>query len=218
MDQSNNTPYQFHRFDSRDQASAALAKVVAEQLNQAAAHKDMARVVVSGGTTPADFLRKLSAQPVNWANVALSLTDERCVPVSDPRSNQRMVAEQLGDAWSQLTFEAIDTLSTPGTPATCTILGMGSDGHFASIFPDIEKLEQALDPAFSKATLPVPATENREERITRTVSNLLQSELLVLLIFGADKQAVLNAQSGLPIHHFVNHLPTTLPLHVYWAP
>ena len=105
-------------------------------------------------------------------------------------------------------------------PFACALLGMGEDGHFASLFPDAENLEAALDPDNLNLCLPIETAASPHPRLSLTLSALSRSDEIILLIFGERKRAVLEAamspDSDLPVHRLL--LQKRAPVNVFWAP
>ncbi len=105
-------------------------------------------------------------------------------------------------------------------PFSASLLGMGEDGHFASLFPDFDGLQKALDPDNKAACTMVQTAGSPHLRISLTLSALLNSLHIVLLIFGEAKRLVFEAakagDSKYPIEALLHH--SREPLTVIWAP
>lgn len=217
----------------------ALAKQVAMDLRSALTVRGGALLAVSGGTTPRRFLEHLAAQLLDWQRVVVTLCDERWVDEGDPRSNARLVRETLlrGPA-AAATFVPLYTdapspeaamqeierrIAGLPLPFDAVVLGMGSDGHTASLFPDAANLAQALDPANPCHVLPIRAASAGEPRMTLTLSVLAGSRRIYLHIEGVQKKAVLDRmlQSDDPSAYApvraVLHLAQSAPV-IYWCP
>lgn len=192
------------------QLALDLAGFVAACLRAALAERGQAMLVVSGGSTPVPFLQALSACELDWPRVTVTLADERWLPDDHADSNAGLVRAHLltgpaaaanwlplgdgrGDPVAALpTIEA--NLARAPWPADVVVLGMGGDGHTASLFPHGPGLAQALDPAGAARcqvvlapTLPnVPVA-----RITLTARALLDARALVLHTTGPSKRALL---------------------------
>ena len=227
----------FRVFKSRSEASSAAADLLAGLLKDALSKDTKAQVslIVSGGSTPGPCFDQLSAEVMDWSRVTVLPSDERWVPGTDPDSNERLIKSRLlqGPAGqgNVLPFfrEDIEAKQAPQTierdlenlvrPFTASLLGMGEDGHFASLFPDFEELPKALDPQGKVQCIMVQTAGSPHLRISLTLSALLDSACIVLLIFGEAKRAVLdsamNAGSGYPIESLLQHVST--PLMVIWA-
>lgn len=197
------------RIDHPDRATQAqaLAARVAEELRAALAARGRATLAVPGGTTPRAFLSALGAMALDWDDVAVTLTDERWVPASSARSNARLLGETLfaGPAAAALFVPLRGDGPEPGDglsalhrslaqnllPLDVAVLGMGADGHTASLFPDADHLDTALaDDAPPALTIRAPGAS--EPRITLTAPVLCAARRF-LLIAGADKAAGLSA-------------------------
>ncbi len=191
---------------SRDAQAQALAEAVAADLRTALAARGRATLAVPGGTTPGPFLTLLGAMPLAWERIGVTLTDERWVPVSSPRSNQRLLAETLfkgaaaGAEFAPLygaTDDPADGLSAVATalrqlilPLDVAVLGMGEDMHTASLFPGADKLRAALaDDAPPVLALRAPGAP--EARVTLTAPVLRAAKAAYLLIQGPAKRATL---------------------------
>ncbi len=97
-------------------------------------------------------------------------------------------------------------------PAACTLLGMGEDGHFASLFPDSDQLKQGLTSNSQALRVATPSSEF--ERISMTLPTLLNSKDIVLLVFGEKKKNVLDNTKGLPIERLLK----AADIKIFWAP
>lgn len=195
---------QQHSYPDATALARQLAADVAASLSRRLAAHRGASLVVSGGRTPLPFLRELAAQPLDWAHVHVTLADERCVSPDDPVSNARLVrAAFAGTPADAAQLLAVDALSDDAAerwsarlaalprPFAAVVLGMGDDGHFASLFPHMPGLAAALDesvpPTVVRGTAPVEPTE----RLSLTLAALLETDLLALHITGPGKLATL---------------------------
>ena len=203
-------------------SAAALADSLAAQiqaeLQQAIAARGKALLVISGGSTPRRLLETLSQTSLDWSAVTVTLADERWVPNSDPRSNAAL-AEQtlLRNAATAARFlpmfrddldidDAAREYSTAlydcCLPIDVLLLGMGNDGHTASLFPQGDQLSRAMAPDCSDIALPMHAPGAPEPRITLTLPTLASARHIHLHIEGQGKQQVLRhalASRDLPI-------------------
>jgi len=226
----------FHEYDSRSDAAIAAGKRIINALHRRLETGDSAAVVVSGGTTPAPVYSYMAHKELDWHRVHVLLSDERWVPADHPDSNEKMLRDAL--ARSRASFAHIapyfDATQSPEDrcseletefqdlplPFTSLLLGMGDDGHFASLFPDADNLQSALDLQSSRSFLPVDTGSSPHRRLTMTLSGLLHCDEILLLISGAEKRAVLeqaaDPRSELPIAHLLRQMRT--PVDVFWAP
>ncbi|MFD1331686.1 6-phosphogluconolactonase [Methylopila musalis] len=224
-------------YDSRDALAEALAERTADALRSEIADGGAATLAVSGGSTPKLYFQKLSRAELDWSAVTVTLVDERWVPDTEPRSNARLVKDNLlQNAAAAATFVPLvtDAASPEGglpevtervadlpAPLTVAILGMGGDGHTASFFPGGDRLEDAIDPTGRALVTPMRAQAAIEPRITFTLPALVSAKLLVLHIEGEDKKRVLDEAlrgpdpRAMPIRAVIDHAPR--PLDVVWA-
>lgn len=226
---------QLHPFPDGDAVAQALAQAVADDLRAALALRGQASVALSGGTTPRRFLQALSRQALDWANVTVTLVDERWVDEDHERSNARLVkAYLLQDAAASARFvplyraaatpdEALAEVATDlPTVLDVAVLGMGGDGHTASFFPGGDRLAEAMDPETDATVLPMRAPGAGEPRITLTLPVLRDAGRLYLHIEGGEKRQVLQqalsgqgAGAGYPMRAVLQALHA--PLQVYLA-
>lgn len=230
--------YTEHEYDSPETLAAALATAVGADLRGAIARRGTAAVALSGGTTPARFLRELSRQPLDWPRVVVTLCDERWVPPLHERSNERLVRKNLlgGDAAAarfvalyadvaepeQAAEEIRRRVDAAALPLDVAVLGLGSDGHTASWFPGGDNLAKALDPHGDASVLPMRAPGAGEPRITLTLPVIAAARSLYLHIEGPDKKrafaGAVGAEGGLassPLRALMQN--AAVPLAVYWC-
>lgn len=231
-------------FESREALADALAQAVSSDLRDALSVSDQtwALLRVSGGSTPLPFFRALSAQVLDWHRVQLGLVDDRWVDAEHDASNEAFVRRELmaetslaakarfvGLADATQSVEVADArwakMGAEGVAdsADALILGMGGDGHFASLFPGMPGLEAALDLRDAPGTLSALAPSEPRERVSLNFAAIAGSKALYLHITGAEKRGLFDrALSGdsdvasLPISHLLAQLGSRL--RVYWAP
>ncbi len=211
-------------FESRGSLASALASDVANALAHHVAAKDKACLAVSGGTTPKLFFETLSRIDIPWRKIVITLVDERKVPESSPRSNAKLVRENLiqnsasGAEFVHL-FENPDADKVPTIDVV--ILGMGNDGHTASFFSNGNHLKQAIDPAAKRRIIDISAPNSGEPRLTFTLPSLLDASLICLHLEGQEKRDVLNKALGegpteaMPVRAI---LRSQRPVTLYWCP
>ena len=226
------------RFASPKQAAGALAQRVSEVIRYAVKARGRASLLVPGGSTPVPVFEQLRQVALAWDQVYVSLTDERRVPEDDPRSNARLVRTHLlQDAAARAHFHPLHrqgvgkradeaacgaALGLLPRPFDAVILGMGSDGHTASIFPHDPALPRALDAATDARCVATHAPDEPHERLTLTLNTLLQSCWIALHVTGVKKWSTLQAAvaSGdpyqYPVHALLNQ--RHVPVHVYYSP
>ncbi len=222
-----------NEFNSSNELDLSLTDFTVNQLQQSIAEKGVASLVVSGGSTPKAFLRNLSEQDLDWGSVYITLADERCVFDVHPDSNAKMVKETLiQNLAAEANFEPLYIQGE--SQMNCqqrfinhrilsdtydlVILGMGEDGHTASIFPEAIERDQALNlNTMSNVLLTNPVTAT-PLRVTQTRKRLLNTRALVLHFTGAKKKQVFDRacehkDSNLPVSYFIHQ--EIIPLSVY---
>ena len=224
------------RYDDRNTLAAALADRVAADLRRAVTERGKASLVVSGGSTPRPFFEQLSRRPLPWSHVQVTLADERWVPADDDASNERLVRRHLlveraatatliglktPDATPEAGRGACEqALARIARPFDVVVLGMGGDGHTASLFPEAPELEAGLDPSSRRACLAVRPPAAPHPRMSLTLAALLDSRRLVLHITGEEKWEVYERASEpgpateLPIRAVLE----SGRVEVWWAP
>jgi 6-phosphogluconolactonase len=216
----------------------AFAAEVADRLQAAVAAKGYATMAVSGGSTPKLFFTQLSEMPVDWEQVTITLVDDRWVDPSSERSNARLVRETLlvneaeNAKFLPITTdhptpeEGIDTviekLQSLAQPFDVVVLGMGTDGHTASFFPNGDNLAAAIDPDGTDLLVAMRAPGANEPRITFSYPALIAAENIYLHIEGSQKADVLADvfQDGeaeqMPVRVFL--WQDQKPVNLFWCP
>ncbi len=211
-------------FESRGSLSSALATDVANALQHHVRAKGRACLAVSGGSTPKLFFETLSRFDIPWSKITVTLVDERQVPETNPRSNAKLVRENLLQN-SAAGAEFVPLFENPDAENVGTldvvVLGMGNDGHTASFFPGGNNLSEALNPNIGKRIVEISAPAADEPRLTFTLPALLDASLLCLHIEGQEKRDVLNKAlaegpvEAMPVRAV---LRSKKPLTLYWCP
>ncbi len=193
-------------YPTREAQAKALAAAVAADLAEAMDRRDKASLAVPGGTTPGAFLSELSLADLDWSALSVALTDERWVPETSERSNARLLKGTLlrgaasaarfvplftGAPTPEEAFAEIDAALRPLRPLDVCVLGMGADGHTASLFPGGDRLAEAMDPEQLAAALALRAPGAPEPRLTLTRPMLTGARRIYLLVNGAEKRRVL---------------------------
>ncbi|QHE96214.1 6-phosphogluconolactonase [Pseudomonas cannabina pv. alisalensis] len=221
-------------FDTPQALAEALATRVAERLKQAISENALATLVVSGGRSPVAFFQSLAAQPLDWSKVVISLADERFVPTEHADSNAGLLQRHLlqGPA-AKARFLGLYSVAGSVEDAALAadqalaelpsidvlILGMGDDGHTASLFPDSPNLSEALDLDGERRCLPMLAPSVPHQRLTMPRRLLASARLPILSVSGQAKLDTLRAAlagddvAEMPVRAFLN--PS---LEIYWCP
>jgi 6-phosphogluconolactonase len=227
-----------HRFPDREAVAATLAAEIRTDLNEAIGVRGIASLVLSGGRTPVKLFQQLREEPIEWDKVWVTLADERWVDINSPDSNERLVREHLltGPAQAAHLVGLKNPAATPQAgiewawralsrvprPYDVIVLGMGNDGHFASLFPGSLGLAKALDPNAKPACVAMNSLTAPHARISLNLAAILDSRRVILHIEGEEKWAVWQrAREGgstneLPIRALLQQKAVTVD--VYWAP
>ena len=203
--------------DAESVAERAAAAIV-RRLERARSERGEAHLALSGGTTPGRAYELLAAADLSWEGVEIWFADERCVGAEDPESNHRLAAEtllapaavpservhrmegELGPEQGASRYgEAIARRLGAGVPVLDVIvLGIGPDGHVASLFPGAPQLDAGQDAVclgVSDSPKPPP------QRITLSLAVLRAARSCVLLATGAGKADAVAAMLGEPTRH-----------------
>lgn len=223
-----------HALEDGNALAQCLARRVAEALSQALHAQGTASLMVSGGRSPIAFFEALSGYALDWHQVQVGLVDERWVAPDQEGSNEGLLrryllrnaatAAQLMGLYDakcspeQAAQRAGQRLAALKHPIDVLVLGMGDDGHTASLFPDSPNLAHALARDCTDIYLPMQAPVEPRQRISLSYPPLISARLRCLSIQGTSKletlhkALALNAQQ-MPIRAFLDQ-----PLEVYWCP
>ena len=230
-------------FEDRPSLFAVLAGDCQAHLAKALAANGAASLMVSGGSTPAPLYETLSRSDLDWSNVTVALVDERWVDSEHSASNEALINRSLLVNNAQhASFVGMKTQASTAAegcsetealyqklpkPFTVSILGMGSDGHTASLFPHADGLSEALSVENQHLTAAIMAkqsevTGTNTERLSLTLTGLMQSEHLIVLLTGEAKLAVFRtamaegAVEDMPVRALLRQ--NKVPVELYWAP
>lgn len=237
------TLHREHFFPDRDALFSALQRRCVESLKDALGTRQQATLCVSGGSTPAPLFKALSCEPLDWEKVTVALVDERWVDETHHASNAALVKNTLlQNAAAAATFVGMkNTCATAEEgwlqanavytnipkPFDVLILGMGPDGHIASLFPNASGIENALDLGNTQMCCAIQAhasavTGDYTERLSLTLHGIVQARQIIVLMTGEEKLKVyekaLNCTrfTQLPVSAVLQQ--QCVPVDIYWAP
>ncbi len=195
--------------------SQSLADFAVTTLQNTLARKPKATLVVPGGSTPRHYLPTLAKCQLPWDRITVTLSDERWVAVTDEQSNERLVKTHLIahlpanthfvglKTQHESPFDAIDEihrrLDSLPLPLSLAVLGLGEDGHIASLFPGMNPNLLSTYRCVSVAPPTAPSL-----RISLSLQMLAESEHIALVVTGKAKRQLLdrlrkNSNPELPI-------------------
>ena len=231
-----NSDLSAQRYADIETLSRELATLIAGSLAAAISARGLASLVVSGGRSPVRLFEILRTQPLDWDRVCIALADERWVSPEDPASNERLVRDfLLKDHAASARFlglkngaptpdlgavSAWETFARVPRPFDAVILGMGDDGHTASLFPGSPNLPSALNAAAGCVGMWSPVAPH--PRLSLNLTALLDSRCIVVLISGESKWRTYAAACApgpvedMPIRAVLRQSRT--PVDVMWSP
>ncbi|MEA2047399.1 MAG: 6-phosphogluconolactonase [Campylobacterota bacterium] len=195
-----------HRFNEQYELVEMLSKSIAADLKDAIREKGKATLLVSGGSTPKPLFKRLSEMTLEWENVTVGLCDERWLPVSDESSNENLVTTHLlqgkaanatfvGMYVEETDIESAEHLCDKKLrerllPFDVIVLGMGSDAHTASLFPNNVKLDKAFDLKREALCIAIEPQTAPYMRMSLTRHAILSAARIYLHFEGNEKIAV----------------------------
>lgn len=222
-------------FTDSEQLNVGLADTITRLLSNEIDATGTASLVVSGGRTPVGLFELLSKKEIDWSRVVVTLADDRWVEENHADSNARLVKTHLlkneataarfvslktkhEDAY-EAESSVEDLLKEITMPFTVIVLGMGEDGHTASLFPCSDEVEKGLDRNNKQRCLAVTPKTAPHQRMSLTLNSIVTSKNVFLHLTGTVKKQVLESaindpSETKPIVSVINQAEVCL----YWAP
>ena len=199
-----------------------VSQIIFDKLEQDLKKKDNVSLIVSGGSSPIQIFKDLSAMETEWDEINISLVDDRVVDKNHTDSNEKLVNDllitnQAKDANFISICNQSDELTHLNRPFNVMLLGMGEDGHFASLFPKLIETNFHYFDISKKAEIffTEPMGNPCHKRVSMNLSMILQSEAIFLLVSNQKKMEVLNhAQNdkSLPLYYLLNQDKTHIEI------
>ena len=192
----------------------SIVNLISDRLNSSIENEGSASLVLSGGSSPISIYEELSDIDISWSKVFLTLVDDRLVDPDHRESNQKLLHNHfIKNKAQNINFFPLTENFLSNTefkkPFDVTLLGMGEDGHFASLFPDMIKQNEAFDLCASPKILLTPPQGNPLiPRITMNLSLIMKSLNIILLVNGKAKQNIFKKaqkEKKLPIHYLIKN-------------
>ena len=199
-----------------------ISRTIFNELEKDLCENAESTFIVSGGSSPVQIFKDLSAMEAKWSDINISLVDDRVVDINHEDSNEKLVKELLiKDKAKDASFISIcnqpNDLLTLKRPFNVMLLGMGEDGHFASLFP---KLIQTNPEYFDLKSEPEifftdPMGSPCHKRASMNLSMILESKNIFLLVSSEKKLEVLNqakSDKSLPLFYLLNQKKTEIKI------
>ena len=233
------TEVEWWEYEDPAELAGAVAGDVQFVIESALDARGAAVIALSGGSTPVPIYAKLSAAKLDWKKVTIVPTDERIVPIGDKLSNVTMIGKAFipkGARVMPIVPQATADYKAAGRsadalmqdlhwPLDLCLLGMGENGHTASIFPGPDYDEALSGPRERRAlgVMPKPLPpEAPVPRVTLSRQGIVTAKALTIVITGAKKRKVLEdalkegESSPYPIGRVLADVE--LPVDIHWAP
>ncbi|WP_265571412.1 6-phosphogluconolactonase [Sphingomicrobium nitratireducens] len=230
---------EFWDYDDCEEMADAVAGDIGFIVDSAIEARGESLLAFPGGSTPGPILAKLAEKKLPWRKVTIIPGDERLVPVDDERSNIRQIAQAMlptgARVYPIVSAEAEDyvmaghaadaRLKSLKWPPDLVWLGMGTDGHTASLFPGPD-LDDAMDAPKAKLAMgirPDPMPAGAEvDRVSLTRAAILSARTIIVTITGQEKREILERaledgqSSKLPIARVLAE--SEFPIDIHWCP
>ena len=225
----------FYSTNNSESLASDLSQSISEILIEAIRKRGRASMAVSGGSTPISLFKNFSLISIDWTKVDLTLADDRWVDSKSAYSNELLVRTHLiKNKAAKVNFIPLkndsktakegqknseETLRNITLPFDVVVLGMGADGHTASLFPCSDELSDAMDLNNLNKLISISPKTAPYERISFTAKVIIDSKNIFLHLNGSNKLHTLESvmeckdSSKMPIYAFLEK-----GLSIYWSP
>lgn len=191
------------------------AAAVADRIAAEIAKPGAKRIAVPGGSTPLKVFDALAGRELDWSGVTLCLTDDRKVPDDHPASNFGKLSAALGHTGAK--FERLEE-GAAVDPFDLVWLGMGEDGHVASLFPHMYAVVRRGPTAIATTPIPLPP-EAPFDRVSLNNAALMAAKEIILVVTGAAKRKIIEralaGSDAYPVSDFLRG--SGPPVTIYWS-
>ena len=219
--------FAFHAWPDAEAWTHACTAAIVDALHARLRERPRAKLLLSGGGTPGPVYAALAGADLDWMRIDVCLVDDRWVPADDPGSNARLLRETLLRGDAAIAFHPLVDIAAgleasvqaasdaaARQPADVVVLGMGDDGHTASLFPGMRDLDAALRARAAYIAVDAsgcPVAGRLTTRISLTPAGLAPAHTRLLLLRGADKRAVFERAAA-------GDDPAAMPIRIALAP
>jgi len=225
----------FYSANNSESLASDLSQSIGDILIEAIRKRGRASMAVSGGSTPISLFKNFSLISIDWTKVDLTLADDRWVDSKSAYSNELLVRTHLiKNKAAKVNFIPLkndsktakegqknseETLRNITLPFDVVVLGMGADGHTASLFPCSDELSDAMDLNNLNKLISISPKTAPYERISFTAKVIIDSKNIFLHLNGSNKLHTLESameckdSSKMPIYAFLEK-----GLSIYWSP
>ncbi len=229
----------WHKLSDTDELANALSHAMHSHALRRLAEQQSLLIGLAGGSTPMAAYSEFAQAQLPWSRIALTLIDERFVPTTDPQSNEANIASAFTAIKTQLsgwyglmhTSLAIEQVAQRANqeiqnlqhPMDLVVIGMGSDGHIASLFIESADYQRAMDLQCTDAVLPIrfAAQDDKIDRISFSLAELLKAKKIFICITGDEKRRVLeqSLDGSAPEYAVAKLLKHySRPIEIFWSP
>ena len=182
-----------------------------------------ASIVTCGGSSPINIFKQLSLRDdIDWSNVNLTLLDDRKVSIDHPDSNEKLLIDHFAKNSAQ-NINIVSLCNSPNEvleikrPFDVMLIGLGGDGHFASLFPELVDNKECFDVDANPEILFLGEMgDPKHERVSMNLSLILQSKKIILISSSDQKNKVIQqalTDKALPLHYLLNQNITEIDIY-----